>query len=275
MKKILLSILGITALAVSASAQTVIFNDTFTSGNITGWYSAGATGSSVSAFNNGGGQEWLSVNSSNATATGQHAFKAFTGTTLAVGETMRLTMNVAQINSMPNANNSFGVALFNTSSSYSADQNTASVWAIGSQGYRFFLASGTNTGSTLGWANLGAVNTPWAGGSNNAATSTAAAGTLATGNLVFDIARTGLAELQFTVTNGATTLYNAVSSTAGTTPEYFTFNTLAAGYLTSSAATRSVRFDTVNLSVIPEPTTWALLAGSLTTMMVFRRRRRA
>lgn len=34
-----------------------------------------------------------------------------------------------------------------------------------------------------------------------------------------------------------------------------------------------VRVDTSYLSVVPEPTTWALLAGSLTALVVFRRRR--
>jgi hypothetical protein len=43
--------------------------------------------------------------------------------------------------------------------------------------------------------------------------------------------------------------------------------TLGGGLTANYKATTGV------LTVVPEPTTWALLAGSLTTVMVFRRRR--
>lgn len=271
MKTHLLTLVAGAALAVHAQAQ-VLINDTFASGNITNWYSAGVAGSSISAFNAGGGNEYLSINSSNVATAGNHAFRAFTGTTLAVGETMRLTVDIAQFNNMGNVNNAFGFALFNTTSSYTADQSAANIWATGSQGYRFFLASGTGSNSTLGWLNLGATNTPWAGAANTNANSTDAAGILSTNVLKFELAAISTNEVQLTVINGASTLFNAVS-TSGGNPDYFTFNTLAIGYLTTSAANRSVRLDSVHLEVVPEPSTVALLAlGSGALWFAVRRR---
>jgi len=36
-----------------------------------------------------------------------------------------------------------------------------------------------------------------------------------------------------------------------------------------------IALDNISVSAVPEPTTWALLAGSLTTLVLFRRRRSA
>lgn len=43
---------------------------------------------------------------------------------------------------------------------------------------------------------------------------------------------------------------------------------------TTGASARNVRIEGLTINAVPEPTTWALLAGSLTTLVIFRRRRR-
>lgn len=65
----------------------------------------------------------------------------------------------------------------------------------------------------------------------------------------------------------------AVTSTANRTP---TFLRISNGSSVASNTFDEIRIGTdFGAVVIPEPTTWALLAGSLTTLMVFRRRRRS
>ena len=43
----------------------------------------------------------------------------------------------------------------------------------------------------------------------------------------------------------------------------------------ANGTSHNVAFSNFNATAVPEPTTWALLAGTLTTLMIFRRRRRA
>lgn len=82
-----------------------------------------------------------------------------------------------------------------------------------------------------------------------------------TGNYTIDLlGTTGLAAGNYTLIDMTT------SSTIG-----------AAGFTQGTgwgSNTLSWTTDQVILTVIPEPTTWALLAGSLTTVVIFRRRRR-
>lgn len=273
MKKSLLAVVTLSAMFSNAPAQ-ILINDTFAGGNISGWYSAGVTGYSVSAFNAGGGNEYLSINATNVGTSGGHGFKAFSNTTLAIGETLRLTVDIAQLNNLGSVNNSIGFALFNSASSFASDQVAANIWDPGSQGYRFFLASGSGTNSSLGWLNLAATNTPWAGAGNTNATSTSSAGLISTNLLTFDLSRTAIDEMQLTVINGASTLFNAISTTNAGVPDYFAFNTLAVGYLTTSASTRSVRLDSVQLEVVPEPSTIALFALGAGAIAFAARRRR-
>lgn len=88
--------------------------------------------------------------------------------------------------------------------------------------------------------------------------------TVATGNLKVELGTQ-------TVFQGLIA-YGGVADTAAplSALNYFTFqwNT----QLNDASATPGY-FDSIKVSVVPEPSTWALLAGSLTALVVFRRRR--
>lgn len=124
----------------------------------------------------------------------------------------------------------------------------------------------------------------------NAATSFSFAGT-EVGGLKFDLAATGVSDL---ITLSGLTSVNASALTF----DRFAFNTLSgfangnsytlmsltgggswSGFSTLTGTvggldgTISLSGNDLVLSVVPEPSTWALLAGSLTTVMLLRRRR--
>ncbi len=95
-----------------------------------------------------------------------------------------------------------------------------------------------------------------------------------TGGLNIGTSLLGFNSFTFATTGGfgAGTTYNLFTSDALT-------GTLNAADLTGIIggfnSTLSISGNNVLLTVVPEPATWALLAGSLTTLVVFRRRRRA
>jgi hypothetical protein len=69
-------------------------------------------------------------------------------------------------------------------------------------------------------------------------------------------------------------LFNVASGTwsgvTGTTLDVTSLPTLTTGQWSTTNFTTN---GSISVVAVPEPTTWALLAGSLTTVMVFRRRR--
>lgn len=67
-------------------------------------------------------------------------------------------------------------------------------------------------------------------------------------------------------TTGQLTLGTATSAPTGTVTAFGIYATQGATALTN-------RFDTFQINAIPEPAAWALLAGGLTTVMIFRRRK--
>ena len=81
------------------------------------------------------------------------------------------------------------------------------------------------------------------------------------------------------VTRSSETLGAFAASTSASVATTGTANSLYFWNFTSADSTGAyfgeVRMGDTYASVIPEPTTWALLAGGLTTLMVFRRRRQS
>lgn len=91
-------------------------------------------------------------------------------------------------------------------------------------------------------------------------------------NFVFDFLNTGAA-------GGTYSLLDFASQTGFSVTD-FSFANLGAGLtaLNAGGFTNGFKLDGTTLqfaTVVPEPTTWALLAGSLTALMVFRRRRQS
>jgi len=73
--------------------------------------------------------------------------------------------------------------------------------------------------------------------------------------------------------NAAANLPQYVSFATTYTDARFVNLKINSNFVGALTTTSIVGFDEIRFTAVPEPATWALLAGSLTTVMVLRRRR--
>jgi hypothetical protein len=202
----------------------------------------------------------------------------FTATTLADGETMTLSLNIRAAGTPSAGVGAFRLGLFDTASVLAA--NTSNFGGGGAfTGATGYLGSyQTNAGS----GNAGLIQERTNGvAANNLFQGTLASGTTATGSNVV-AANTNYVATLTLARSGAnvdvTSSFNGVNLSYTDTSGAFTFDTVGIFFgstFGSSGIPYANFIDDVNLSVVPEPATWALLAFSLTTVMVLRRRRAA
>jgi len=286
-------------------AQTVVFSDTFnTAGNANdyGWYYRGTN--QLTGSNTVTGGNMLLSNNGTAMGGSSAVWKSFNSTTLASGQTLRLTLNVSGYTAFSDGVFGPSIVLGNSSTAVSADGGYIVSSDLPRYAYRISLPRGATTGGTGGTGdgatgitqmytmngttpsnasqqlstNLFSANA--AADANNqtlAVTSTAQTFfTLGTYTqdavLVWDISNVGGQITfggSFTAPNGgATTTF--LSADAGLV-DNVTFNKIAIGNLLWGGT--SFKVNSVDLQVVPEPTTWALIAAGMTFITVMRRRR--
>ncbi len=285
MKKLLLTIAACAALT-SAGNATVLVNETFADGNRTNqnppnslaWYSSAGTANLTVS----GGVMW--DNTPNTTRGGVAYFNAVT---LTIGQTLDLSFDLTAGQSLTGGGYAGGfiIGLFDskglTDNIQTADgsQPAANIsTGFSSNLYQSSAGSGTQylqlqertgaTGGTL-MAAAGLAKLNASGPNTNFLT------TGETYSYGFSIERTGETEAVITMTISGGDLTDAMTlSFTKTGTDYFTFDTI--GFSNSSSATtgmQQVGLSNIQLTLIPEPSAAALLAGALGLLLVARRRR--
>ncbi len=251
-------------MAPLASAATVLFNDTTFSANpnAEGYYSATSTTSTVTG--SGSGLTWNSATNFDS------FFKQFTPTTLAVGETMTLSFTLVS-GPAGNVNTGFYYGLYDTSNTFASNQ-VASPWTGSTRGYALGLPRGTRTATAWYGLNVDASNLLSNGsqlGSVSPTQTYVAAGPQTT-LVEFSITRSGASTILLDGTYDATTMTTFDTGAN----DYFTFDTFAMGM---TGGTGGFIIDNISVTVVPEPSSIALLAVGLFGAMGMRhyRMRRA
>lgn len=256
----------LTALAMgiltTATQAAVIFSDNFSDGNRDGWY-VSTTGTSTAVTS-----QQLVLTSTSASA---NTLTYFTPTTLAIGDIMTLSFDVSFSNTT-SADNNLRVALLNSggaANQINSDLATFNDAAFnGYVGYAGFhnrggsanaIRSRAGSNNTLFTTNAGGFATSLA---NNTSALNLVADTFY--NYTLTYAYNTASEFVITASLNSVPISHTITSSPVTT-----FDTIALFQVSSGATT----LDNFTVTVIPEPSTWALLAVSLTAMVVLRRRR--
>jgi hypothetical protein len=250
----------------SIPAVSFGFTDTFISGTPAdnGWY-VSATGSTLDTT----GGDLRFTNGASA-ASYDAAFRQFSAVTLTDGQSLTLSFTYSA-SSMANLEEQFGVALFNSSNSFASNQAN-NAWTSGS-GYQLRLNTGpaSDTGnSSLRNVSFGTAGHPFRTTVTIGTTTATDSVNQASGTFSLTIARTSATSIAITSVLDGNTLYNAVDTG---TQDFSTFNTLALG-IGTVANSRYFEIDNVSMSVVPEPSSAAMLAGLGALGMVGLRRRR-
>jgi hypothetical protein len=264
------SLLFATALAAAGPASAVtIFNDTFDSG-VGDWRRAGTVGT---LSNPGGALSWAQNGSENTEIMG----RSFSATTLAVGETMRMTMNFTYSQGTATNNNIIRVGIYNLQNPIVNDGWSGGATNIGGtfQGYTTFVRDASATGNPARIEN-GTIDSAITHGPIYSGTQI---GTNSTNydinqdgtvnyTLVFEmtLATAGQMNTLFTLSSGATT-HVSVSGTTATIYNGFNMAGLR-------SAEGTILADSILLEVIPEPS-GVSLAGFGALALCIRRKRRA
>lgn len=252
----------------ATSHAAIVFTDTFDSG--TGaWYRAGT----VNTLTNTSQQlSWTTSAGGTTDAIRLTIGRAFPTTSLAVGQTLRLSFDVTQ--SGTTSLNILRVGLYDVATPITADD-----WSVGSNvgafaGYVSFIrdnsllanparydagtdTNNTTTGPTMAGTGIGSVVTQY-----DILQSTTYQG-------VFDITRTSPTQMDtlFTLSSGITTHFSVSGTTSSIVNSFDTALLRVDPTLTNATAL----FDNIQLEVIPEPS--AALLGSLGLLALLRRRR--
>ena len=268
------AVLSAIGLCFTGSAMaTVLVNDTFSSGtaNSNGYY----------GYNTPGGTLWTvttgMLQNADGSAPNTVMNKSFTPTTLsAVGDSITLQYDFRNLQQSTVAGN-MEIGLYNVGSTISANSiggtnplTNKAGWTLLQNNNEQVLylnektTSGTNVGHGTWWNGRtdlipSPLVVPWVSTSNS----------------------TGMVTNTMTLTMTAGGLQISSTTAGNNMPTY-----LAAGVMTFTVDTISIfdnygggsgsRYslvDNVIVTAVPEPATWALLALSLTTVMVLRRRR--
>jgi hypothetical protein len=247
-----------------AQAQTLV-SETFDAGvTFTGWNWTGGT------IVNPPGVEGQARN--NNSTFNQFFTTSFASTTLQVGDTITATF---QYNPFSDNINSVRVGLFSgTAASANGwaqfDNTTApsSTWT----GYigNLAIGSGNSIASLRGTSGVHPFFEAPTGSASEA--EFFGTGTFRAASLT--LARPTSSAIVVTLSEGANfDSLASVVSYSDTTSAITSFNIFSLYFTTGNALNGDMRYDNVTVSAIPEPSTWALLAVSLTALVVFRRRR--
>jgi hypothetical protein len=269
MKQLALSVcLGVLGFLTPVGAQTLI-NDNFNTNpanpNDVNWYSSAGT---VTTFTGStGALQFVSGDTTSNTS----VFKQFTQTTLAVGESLQASFTFTGFTNPRTAttNNHFRIGLFDTSDTFTTNQ-VANPWTTGSglpQGYQMAIGAGTTPGtSSFGYRT----------GQNNIVSHSAIGSANAFGlsdftlpvSVVFNVTRTATGiTLDGSYTRDSIThIFTQVIPVTSV----FTFDTL---YIGSglNAVGQGFTIDNVNLTLVPEPSSYALLGLGVGALFALRR----
>ncbi len=270
MKKIILPIV-IAACAASAHAG-VIFNDTFTSGTAAdaGYYRFGTTATTLATD---GTELDFNYNVSGTTSSRSGVIKSFSDQTLAVGDSITFSFTINSRTLANSENNAFRWAIGNlgnpsavTGAPVTADLASASPFASGSREMYQFSAS---TGAAAGWGQFqtGSTSPVHTGGTNTAITGFTGPASIATSGVGSINLTIGKTVTGYSITQSAFGVDSSGTLTTGTD----IFNTIA--FSMNNAGAYSVALDNIQVSVVPEPTTFAMMLGGLGALILMRRRR--
>lgn len=254
---------GLITISHAASAQT-IFEDDFSDGNRNGWYTFSSSSGTAPVVN----QQLVLTAGTGSVA----AITYFTPTTLAVGEKMTLTFDMS-FSSFNSNNDQFRYGLFNSQGTQiSADITSVSDSAFnGDRGYAAFM-SYTNTPQAQSLRErTGSNDTFWSAG----AFTSRASGNDNIGGTP-DVARQYFMELELTAADSMT-VTSGIEVVAGSIRTFTTsspVSTIDSLVIFQGNDQANLTFDNFNVSVIPEPGTYALLGGLAALGIVMLRRRR-
>jgi hypothetical protein len=253
-------------LAATAQAQ-VIFNDTFTSGTAAeaGYHRFGTTNTTLAV--DGGNLDYgYATGASNRSG----VIKQFTSTTIAVGETLTFSFTIDSRSLRLSEDNSFRWSIGNISTAVNADFSSAEPFSGGTRrNYVFSAATGTSVAFNQHSAGF---SSPVNGGTVTAISGITASNFAASSTDAFSIS------VSFTRTvTGLSISRNfggsiSSGSFATTNGNDFVFNTIA--FSLNNAGDYGFSLDNVSVSVIPEPSSFAALAGLGALGFVSARRRR-
>lgn len=267
---------GITAglTVISSANAAVIFNDTFSSGTAAaaGYYRFGTTNTTLGPNPLVG---TLDYTYASGASNRSGVIKSFSEQTLNVGDSITFSFDITSRTLANNENHSFRWAIGNlgnptsvTGVPVTADLASATPFGSGTrQMYQFSASTGTTAG--FGQFAAGSSSPVHAGGTTTAISGFSGPASVATSgatSVSLTITRTDTNDYSFSQTAFSTTSSGTLTG-LGTN----IFNNIAFSFNNNGAY--SVSLDNVQVSVVPEPSTWALLAGGLTVLVTLRRRR--
>lgn len=261
-----LAVCSLMSFVGTAANATVLINDTFPTNGTSasyGYYLIRNAGAGVSASVTGGTGLIVDQAASGTQNTG--IFKKFTTTGLAFGETLTLTMGLDFDQALSTTGSAFRIMLGSTSTTGTATNFDA--FNADTLFTSLRLGNGTSTSASVRShiAADGANISTFTGTNNNF---TQAVATNDITSVVFSLTRTALGIDIAGSLNG-----NSIGSFSRTGAEALTSYDLFGVYQNASTNNLDFTLTSVNLQIVPEPSTWALLAGGLTVLTIFRRRR--
>jgi hypothetical protein len=269
-------------LGLSSAVQAqVLVNDTFADGGRTN----GADAADIAFFSVGSPTTFAvqndAVSGSNALRYTNGGFAQFVGffnaTTLSVGSSIKLSFDIRAVGTTSNVSNAFRFGFFNSQGTQQVDDNAGSSptfnGRVGDAGYFVginptAIAGGiasfseTDTsGFTLGGSEIAGINTGTSIALNSGYTNVALSLTRASATSMV---------LTFIYNGGAPISIGTQSGTLTAT----TFDAIYLGSGSSTGGLQDVYIDNITVSAIPEPSTYAAIAGALVLAQVgFVRRR--
>ncbi len=250
---------ALAALAIG-SAQAQIFTDTT---GFTNWYKGAVPGTLTKGVND---LVWTEGGNNNE----EVIHRLFTDTTLTVGQTMRFTLDWTQSGGSSSIVR-MGLSDANPDTGGNGDV-TADADGYTGSGYYSFIRDNSASASSARYETM-TNYTALTGSNETFANNTAVFDLVDNGtktyNLIFDVTYTSLTRVDtaFKIFDGVTEVYSVTGNTTANIVNKFD---VASFRVSGGTAT----LDNLQVAVIPEPSTFALLAGGLATLVVFRRRRR-
>jgi hypothetical protein len=268
-KKTLLFISTLLA-GMSVSLQAAVFEDTFTDNDRTtspAWYSIGTpdigqSGGvlSLGAFSSGGHK---------------YLFSHFTGATLAsVGDQLVLSFRIKLTGDQGNRSNELSFGIGNDRGTIvTADTNTVTTYND-DLGYIAGIGTGTGTSSIIRDTGTSQFLGRLFDANDQTILSAATAGMAITSSFkdyTMTLSRTA-SGLDIQLTDGTTSV--SISDNAVPGNDFYTFNTMGFGYYNRNTA-NSLDVDSISVDFtpVPEPSTYAILAGFAALGLVMYRRR--
>ncbi len=260
------TILILTALLACAAAQGAVI---VSGADALTWYDVNTIsghGSSLSGST-------LNVTTSTATDGTNIAFANFTPQTLGVGYSIILSFDLT-VTAVPNQDNNFRFGLFNTGGTLRTSDATGNnpPELRDDLGYKYRIASGSNTQSRYYFTN--------GGGSYTALTSNLGTQTQLGSDVVSSFPSNSTSSLKLELKNlngtdifvGAYLNGNLLDSGRTATAATFTFDEVAFS-MRAFSGSAGYSISNLTISVVPEPSTVALLAGLIALGGVLWRRR--